>query len=56
MSSISLVEELAINPLTGDLYVAGAGDSAIYLFAQNSTTGTVVAGTYDSFGTVICVT
>ena len=45
VSSINTVGGLAINPLTGDLYVASAGDNAVYRFAQNSTTGTVVAGT-----------
>jgi hypothetical protein len=39
------VEELTINPLTGDLYAAGYVNGAIYLFAQNSTTGRIVAGT-----------
>jgi hypothetical protein len=45
VSNVTEVLELAINPLTGDLYAAGYWDSAIYLFAQNSTTGRVVAGT-----------
>ena len=45
MTTVGTVEELAINPLTGDLYVVGDEENVIYLIPQNSSTGMVVAGT-----------
>jgi hypothetical protein len=42
---INNAEQIFVNPLTDDLYVASLGDAAVYKFPRNSTVPVVVAGT-----------
>jgi hypothetical protein len=45
IGSINTVEGLFLNQLTGDLYVAGNANDAVYKFPSGSMTPVVVAGT-----------
>jgi hypothetical protein len=45
IGSVNTVEGLFINQLTGDLYVVGSANNAVYKFPSGSMTSVVVAGT-----------